>query len=172
MNNLFSEFDKLDIGKYVIRKIHLDDCEDIFSIYGDKEVMKYDIENIVKSIDEAKENIKMIHKGIENKWFVRWAVVEKNSNKLIGTIALHHFEFGNNRVQIGYNLKRNYWKKGIMNEVLKSTIDYLSYNRSLKEIEASINTKNIDSMKLAEKVGFKLYKKIDADTVIFKKLLK
>lgn len=48
MENLFNKFDRIDIGNYIIRNINENDFEDIYSIYGDSEVMKYDIDNILK----------------------------------------------------------------------------------------------------------------------------
>lgn len=113
----------------------------------------------------------MIQKGIINKWFIRWAVIDKHTNEFIGTIALHHFDFDTNKVQIGYNLKKSHWRKGIMSDVLKSVIDYLELNTSLEEIEASIDIKNLASINLVEKLGFKLYSKIENDNLTFIKKL-
>lgn len=170
MENLFSNIDNLDIGNYIIRDINEDDYKDIYGIYGDSEVMRYDMDNLLKSLEDAKNNIKIIHKGILNKWFIRWAVVDKYTNEFIGTVALHHFEFDKNKVQIGYNLKKSCWRKGVMSDVLKSTIDYLQLNSSLKEIEASIDSENIASIKLAEKLGFELNNRENNKLIFVKKL--
>lgn len=171
MENLFSSFEKFDIGDYIIRNINENDYVDIYSIYGDREVMRYDMDNLLKSLDDAKNNIKLIHRAISNKWFIRWAVIYKQTNEFIGTIALHHFEFDKKKVQIGYNLKKSYWRKGIMSNVLKSTIDYLQLNSSLEEIEASIDIENIASVMLAEKLGFEL-KTRENNKLIFRKKLR
>ncbi|RDY27274.1 N-acetyltransferase [Romboutsia weinsteinii] len=170
MNSLFNEFKEIDLDKYMLRKIRFEDVKDIFDMYGDKEVMKYDPKNIIASIDKADENISMVHKGFENKWFIRWGLVNKNTGEVIGTVALHHFEFDKEKAQIGYNLKKSYWKQGIMSEVMMSTIGYLSKNTSIKELEVSIDCGNIASIKLAEKLGFILEKRID-DNVIMSRAL-
>ncbi|MCU9811150.1 MULTISPECIES: GNAT family N-acetyltransferase [Paraclostridium] len=88
----------------------------------------------------------------------------------MGTIALHHFEFDKNKVQIGYNLKKSYWGRGIMSNVLNSIIDYLKSNSSIEILEASIDIENIASIKLAEKLGFQLNSR-DNDKLIFVKKL-
>lgn len=170
MENLFSCFDKFDAGNYIIRHINENDYGDIYSIYGDIEVMKYDIDNLLKSLDDAKNNIEMINRGILNKWFIRWAVIDKYTDEFIGTIAFHHFELDKNKVQIGYNLKKSYWRKGIMSDVLKLTIDYLQSNSLLEIIEASIDTENIASVKLVEKLGFELNNKENNKLMFAKKL--
>lgn len=33
--------------------------------------MRYDMDNLLKSLDDAKNNIKLINKVISNKWFIR-----------------------------------------------------------------------------------------------------
>ena len=99
MDNLFNNFKQIDIGNYIIRSINENDYKDIYSIYGDPEIMKYDMDNLLKSLDDAKNNIKIIHRAILNKWFIRLAVIDKYTNEFIGTIALHHFEFDKNKVQ-------------------------------------------------------------------------
>ncbi len=170
LENLFSCFDKFDAGNYIIRHINENDYEDIYSIYGDAEAMKYNTSNLVKSLEDAKDNIEMIHRGILNKWFIRWAVIDKFTEEFIGIIAFHHFDFDENKVQIGYNLKKSYWRKGIMSEVLKSIIDYLQLNSSIETIEASIDTENIASIKLVEKLGFELGDRKNNKLIFIKKL--
>ncbi|QYE99543.1 GNAT family N-acetyltransferase [Paraclostridium sordellii] len=171
MESLFSCFDKFNAGNYIIRHINENDYEDIYSIYGDAEVMKYDIGNLLKSLDESKNNIETIHRGILNKWFVRWAIIDKYTDEFIGTIAFHHFEFDKHKVQIGYNLKKSYWRRGIMSDVLKLTIDYLQSNSLLETIEASIDDENVASVKLVEKLGFKLSNRENNKLIFTKKLI-
>jgi [ribosomal protein S5]-alanine N-acetyltransferase len=171
VNSLFYKFEELDTGNYIVRKINQDDFKDIFDIYGDMDVMKYDTKNIIKYMEDAKESIEMINTGIKNKWFIRWGIENRCTGELIGTIALHHFDFCKNKVQIGYNLKKVYWKQNIMSEVLKSIINYLVESTYVKEIEASIHSDNIASIKLIDKLGFKLIEEVDNDILIFKNIL-
>lgn len=57
-----------------------------------------------------------------------------------------------------------------MSNVLKSTIDYLQLNSSLVSIEASIDTENIASVRLAEKLGFELNSRENNKLIFAKKL--
>lgn len=98
MESLFSCFENFDTGNYVIRHIDENDYKDIYSIYRDMEVSKYDVGNSLKSLEDAKDNIRLIHRGISNRWFVRWAIIDKHTNEFIGTIAFHHFEFNKKKV--------------------------------------------------------------------------
>lgn len=67
-------------------------------------------------------------------------------------------------------MKKSYWGRGIMSNVLNSIIDYLKSNSSIEILEASIDIENIASIKLAEKLGFQLNSR-DNDKLIFVKKL-
>ncbi|MEG2789191.1 MAG: GNAT family N-acetyltransferase [Romboutsia sp.] len=154
MYSLFNEFVEIESSKYLLRRIVHTDSKDIFEMYGDADVMKFNLEHKINSVDETKKLIDIIHTGFENKWFIRWGVIEKNTNKYIGDLALHHFNEKENKVQIGYMSKKPYWNKGIMSEVSQLLIDYINKNTSIQIIEASIYPENIASIKLAKKLGF------------------
>ncbi|MGL4912899.1 MAG: hypothetical protein ACRC3Y_10785 [Romboutsia sp.] len=85
MNNLFSCFDKFDVGNYIIRHINENDYEDIYDIYGDTDVMKYDIDNLLNS------SLEIIEASIDTENIASVTLVEKlgfelknkENNKLI-----------------------------------------------------------------------------------------
>lgn len=178
MYSLFNEFIEIESSKYILRRIVHTDSKDIFEMYGNDDVMKFNLEHKINSVDETKNLIDIIHAGFENKWFIRWGVIEKNTNKYIGDLALHHFDEKENKVQIGYMSKKTYWNKGIMSEVSQLLIDYINKNTSIQIIEASIYPENIASIKLAEKLGFQFKEFLEDKTnqnksrVIYSKKLK
>lgn len=57
-----------------------------------------------------------------------------------------------------------------MSEVLKVIITYLEVNSPLEVIEASIESENVASIKLAEKLGFELNNKENNKLIFTKKL--
>lgn len=168
MKGLFTDFKSVDTANFLIKNITSKDFKDIFEIYSDKSIMKYDSKNILTSIEETNE---LINKGIKNRWFIRFSIVDKNSHNIIGTIALHHLDFENQKAQIGYNLKSQYWNKGIMSEVLHCMLEYIKNNTNIKELEASINKENIASVKLVEKLGFNMYSDLDKEILTFRRNL-
>lgn len=50
-------------------------------------------------------------KRVDNRWLIRLGIVRKDSNELIGSIALHHFDYEENKLEIGYNLNKVYCKR-------------------------------------------------------------
>lgn len=164
MYSLFNEFKEIESNKYLLRKITYSDSKDILEMYSDEDVMKFTSGHKIYYIEDIIKLIDIIDKGFENKWFIRWGVIEKSTNEYLGDLALHNFDENKKKVQIGYMLKKSYWNKGIMSEVAQLLIDYVNENTSIQTIEAYIHPKNIASIKLAEKLGFKFKELVNDDT--------
>ena len=69
-------------------------------------------------------------------------------------IALHRFDYTNKKIRIGYVLNKNYHRQKIMqNSMIKLIVKIFAYS-TVERIEASVNTENISSIKLLEKINF------------------
>ena len=141
----------------LLRKIDDPDVSDIFEIYSDPEVMLYfDDRYAFKELSEAEQMISGYHNAIHDKTGMRWGIVLKDSGKLIGTCGFHAISDYHKRIEIGYDLNRNYWGNGFMSEALPLIIDY-AYNISdVNRVEAFVETPNKASRSLLEKLGFRM----------------
>lgn len=162
MYSLFNEFKEIESHKYLLRKITYSDSRDILEMYSDDDVMKFNSGQKISYIEDIIKLIDVIDKGFEKKWFIRWGVIEKSTNEYLGDLALHHFDENENKVQIGYMLKKAHWNKGIMSEAAPLLINHVSENTPVQTIEAHIYPQNTASIKLAEKLGFK-FKELSSD---------
>jgi ribosomal-protein-alanine N-acetyltransferase len=151
---IFKEFPFIEMEKYYLRKIKLSDYKEIYNIYSCEETLRFEGMSTLKNEEQAKEYIDSFLKGYENKHFIRWGISSKESDKLIGLVALHHIDYRNLNAQIGYILNKDYWNKKIMSEVLRTVIKFLFDNTELHRLEVNINKENKASFRLAEKVGF------------------
>ena len=69
------------------------------------------------------ESLEILKSFIKNKEV--WAIVHKETGKVIGSIGLHNDERRNNsRVKIWVTLDEAYWGKGLMTEAAKRVIRY------------------------------------------------
>lgn len=82
-----------------------------------------------------------------------WAVVLKESGKMIGTIELYNYvpKFF---AELGYSFNPNYWGNGYATEAAKAVVDYGFNALRLRRIEAGTFETNIQSIRVCEKVGF------------------
>jgi len=152
--NIFNVFPYIELEDYNLRKVNESDYKEIYDIYSDEETVKFEGIEAIKTDTQAKEYIQNILNGYENKYFVRWCVESKKSNKVIGLLAIHHFDFRNYNAQIGYILNKSYWRENIMSTVLKEIIKYIFNETEIYRLEANIHPDNKASIKLAEKLGF------------------
>ncbi len=151
---LFDKFPILDLSKYILRELDMDDYLDIYEIYSDNETLKYQTMGCFKGEQDAKDFIEEVLKAYQDKRFVRWAIEMKGDCKLIGLIALYDINVEDGTAKLGYILNRNYWHKSIMYENLKYLIDFLFEKVDLKLLEVQIHPENNDSINLASKLGF------------------
>lgn len=73
---------------------------------------------------------------------------------MIGTCGYLNYENEHNRIEIGYDLKPEYWGKGIMQEALSSIIHFAFTSMGINKIEAKVEPENISSIRLLEKLNF------------------
>lgn len=87
-----------------------------------------------------------------------WAIVEKQSGKIIGNAGLNHTEINlkgktQKIVEIGYLLHRDFWNKGYGSEVARMCAKYGFETLGLEEAYCLIKEDNLSSLKVAKKLS-------------------
>jgi ribosomal-protein-alanine N-acetyltransferase len=152
--DVFEIFPVLETDRLVLRQITLDDAEALFQIYSDPQVMRYWGSAPLQSIDEARRKIEGINAAWRAKEGIRWGIIRKGSDRLIGSgghwrLIKKHF-----RSEIGYELMTDYWGQGIMTEALGAILRFGFETLGLHSVEAQIDPQNLASRKVLEKLGF------------------
>jgi len=153
--NIFNHFPIFDSDRLLFRKILLSDAKDLYIIRSEDNVMKYMDMPKMESIDDSDKLIESIGKDYENEKGISWGIVEKSSNNFIGYFGFWRIIHEHCRAEIGYALNLDYWGNGYMNETLTTMTNYGFDHVKLHSIEANVNPKNLSSIKLLEKIGFK-----------------
>lgn len=170
MNNLseatfiFDKFPTIETKRFWLREAKEEDYLDVYEIYSSEEAVKYQDMKNMTTFEQAKKSIMSFKKGFKEKRFIRWCIEDKNTNKVVGTITLHDFDFDESKVQIGYMLNIKYWRRNIMTECGLEVLKYAFEALKFKSIQAYIHPGNIASIKLNEKLGF-INKKIIKEVV-------
>lgn len=95
----------------------------------------------------------MWNQGYIDGWILHFAIADKVTDKIIGTIFLS--EFQGKRAEIGYELSESYWRKGIMSEAIKEVLS-LGFNKlGLVRVQAFVCEENIASKEILKKFNFK-----------------
>ena len=137
---LFLNYMELQSERLLLRKLSGQDVYDVFDIYSDPEVMLYfDDRYAFTELSEAEQMISGYNGAIHDKTFQYG-------------FAVSFWE----RIEIGYDLNRNFWGNGFMSEALSLIIDHAYNHSDVNRIEAYVETPNKASRSLLEKLGFRM----------------
>tara|TARA_B100000809_G_scaffold266334_1_gene328568 strand:- start:1600 stop:2157 length:558 start_codon:yes stop_codon:yes gene_type:complete len=152
--SFFNTYPKLESERLIYRALLKSDAKDILSIRSNDEVMNYMDSDKHESIEKSE---KFIEHGIDTyakKLGFFWAIIEKSTGELIGDFSFWKIDHKNNRAEIGYSLKSQFWGKGYMNETINQLVKFGFEDLNLHSFEANINPENNSSRKLLLKAGF------------------
>ena len=147
-------FPVLETDRLILRQVTKDDAEDMLTYLSDQEVMKhYGLEPFT-STDDALDEISWYQSILEKQTGIRWGITLKGQDKVIGSCGFLNIAAEHCRSDVGYELSKAYWGKGIASESMAAVIRYGFEQLNLQRIQALIEPPNIPSQKLAERNGF------------------
>ena len=146
----FDPFPVIETKRLLLRKVLMDDADDVFVLRTNEDAMKYIKKPKLITVDDAKELIKKMNEPDR----IQWGITLPADNKIIGTIGYHKIDKDNYRAEVGYMLHPNHWNTGIMSEAITIVINHGFNKMQLHSIEAIINPDNDVSRKLLKKFGF------------------
>ena len=154
----------LETERLILRPLRLSDSEEVFKNWtSDVEVAKFMVWDIHKDIEETKEWIAAEVGMIESEDNYTWGIVLKQTKELIGCISLlykKHLKCYN----LGYNIMKKYWGKGITTEAGRRVIDFGVNELKQTKFYCRHANENIASMKVMTKLGFEYYGESEYDS--------
>lgn len=140
--------------RFFLRKFQMEDVNDIYSNWtSDSESAKYNAWKVHSSINVTKEYLSEWIKQYEKKDYYLWAITDKNTKEVIGSISATNIKTKKRYCEIGYTVARKYWNQGIATEVLISILKFLTEEVGFKNIRAYHHIHNIASGKVMQKAG-------------------
>lgn len=151
----FQKFPQLETQRLILREMTLDDLDFYFHHFNDPKIVDGSCFLGPKTLDAAKKELERycINPFKENKG-IRWGVVLKDIEELIGTLGFYDWDKDVRKVEIGYDLKPKYWGLGIMTEALHTVVQFCFEKMRLNRIQAIIPVGNHRSMNLVRRLGF------------------
>ncbi|NYB74704.1 GNAT family N-acetyltransferase [Sedimentibacter hydroxybenzoicus DSM 7310] len=91
----------------------------------------------------------------KDKRLVRFWIVKKDDNKLIGNVCYSNIIMGNFKsCFLGYKLDKDEINNGYMTEAIERTVQIMFDDFELHRIEANVVPRNLRSLKVMEKLNF------------------
>ncbi|MCD0480564.1 GNAT family N-acetyltransferase [Chryseobacterium sp. LC2016-29] len=148
----------LETKRLILRKFEEADYERLFLLDSNQEVMKYVGMPTLSKAEESKELVKMIMQQYEDNGVGRLAVIEKESELLIGWsgLKLNTSEVNGyqNFYELGYRFLPETWGKGYATESGKASLEYGFNDLKAEIIYAYAHSENMASNHILTKLGF------------------
>jgi [ribosomal protein S5]-alanine N-acetyltransferase len=85
---------------------------------------------------------------------IRWAIELAEHGEMIGTVGLLRFDFEHRRAEVGYEIARRVWGRGLTPEAVAAVTRYGFSVLGLHRIEAGVLPGNDASVRVLQKLGF------------------
>lgn len=147
----------LETERLILRRLTMDDLDELFALYHSPDVRKYYSEGI-PSYDETKQELEwMIHTCYAKYGFGMWATILKETGKFIGRCGLTPMDIeGHEEIEVGYMLAKEYWGRGLATEAAKAILYYGFEQAGLGRLICVVNPGNQASSRVALKIGMTL----------------
>jgi ribosomal-protein-alanine N-acetyltransferase len=150
----------LETSRLTLRYITSRDAEALMPILGDAEVMQFSIIGIHSS-KQIKQFIEQRLISYLEYGFGLYALVHKQNQELIGYCGFFIQSIEQQKeVEVGYRLAKKYWGQGLATEAAKAVVEYGQQRFNFRRFVCLIEIKNNRSIRVAQKLGMKLEKKI------------
>ncbi len=150
---IFANIPTLKTDRLVLRKITVDDVEDMFEYSCEPNVTEYLTWSPHPDKTHTLEYVSYLQTRYRTGDFYDWAVVVKDSGKMIGTCGFTRFDYANNSAEIGYVINPAYHGQGIATEAVEKVLELGFTRLNLNRIEGKYMVENGASRRVMEKCG-------------------
>ncbi|MBB5173865.1 GNAT family N-acetyltransferase [Texcoconibacillus texcoconensis] len=140
---------------FIFRELNVDDKHDIYRLFSDPQVTKFDYSEPIKTMQEAETFIDIAQQSYQNPHYIIWGAEHIETGKLIGTCGFKNWNRTSQHAEIGGNLSRELWGNGYATEAMNAIIKHAFTTMNLNKICATTNEQNTTALAILNKYGFK-----------------
>ncbi|WP_342434043.1 GNAT family protein [Neobacillus sp. FSL H8-0543] len=144
----------IETERLILREVTTADAADMLSYLSDKNVVKHMGLVPFQTVEDVLDEISWYQSIYNEGTGIRWGITLKDSGKVIGSCGFLNMLSKHNRAEVGYELSKDHWGKGIASEALEAVVNYGFHHFQLERIQALIEPANVSSQKLVERQGF------------------
>lgn len=147
---------QIETARLILRPMRADDVDDLIHIFADPVVMaSFDAQPFNRSQMEAWVARNLAHEAQYG--YGLFSVILKAEGRLIGDCGLEQMTVaGRSEVELGYDLRSDYWRRGLATEAATAVRDYAFRTLALPRLVSLIRVGNVASRRVAEKIGMEL----------------
>ena len=164
MKNIYDGCPKFENVRWLLRFVEKSDSEDLLKVYGDKNALPFfnsdncDGDNFYYHTKELMDKvIDFWLYSYREKWFVRWAIIDKATGKAIGTIEsfkrLSEDDFNESGV-LRLDVGSSYERAGVLEEIMSLIVPHIFEMFDCKQVVTKVPVYAVERAAAAEALGF------------------
>jgi ribosomal-protein-alanine N-acetyltransferase len=156
LDEAFARFPRLETPRLMLREIQPTDAEALFATFSDEQVMALYGHVQHRTVHDSRTLIRQLHEWYSRHEGIRWGITRRgdDAEEVIGSCGFYLFDEGFHRAETGYELRRAFWRQGIMREALSAILTFAFENLGLYRVEAVVDDVNEPSKALLRSLGF------------------
>lgn len=161
LSNIYMRFHKepvviAETDRLFIREMKLSDLDELYRLYEPASITRF-LEPLYESRQEEEAFLEAYIKCMYGFYgYGMWALVDKNSNRLIGRAGLDNREVdGEIQIELGYMVGVPYQRQGYAYEAAVSILKFAVNELECEFVNCFVNKNNTASAALLKKLGFK-----------------
>jgi len=145
----------LETARLVLRPFRASDLEDVFRYATDPEVSRFVLWDRHATRDDSQRFLEWVIGQYGRGELPSWAVVQRSTGRLVGSIGYGASEPAHARAEVGYVLARDCWGRGVMSEALAAVLGHAFGTMHLHKVVAHCHVQNAASRRVLEKAGMR-----------------
>jgi RimJ/RimL family protein N-acetyltransferase len=137
-----------------LRELRADDAEALYAVHSDPRVMRYWSFPAWTRLEQAHARVADVMAQRSRGDVFAWAIADRDSDRLIGTVAAFSLDRAQSRAEIGYSLAADWHGRGLAQEAVRAVLAFLLDGLGLERIEADVDPRNTASCRLLGRLGF------------------
>ena len=153
LHRVFAHMPELHTPRLLLRRMRTSDDKDMYDYACRPEVTRYLLWSPHPDLGYTGEYLKYLATRYAAGTFYDWAVVLKESGRMVGTCGFTAIDAQNETGEIGYVLSPRVWGQGIACEAVRTVLAFGFERLLLQRIEARFIRGNDASLRVMQKVG-------------------
>ena len=150
---IFSHMPELQTERLVLRPLRVVDCADMYEYAKDPEVTRYLLWRPHTDVGYTRRYLEYLGGRYRLGAHYEWALIHRQTGRMIGTCGFVQIDLANNRAEIGYVLNPAYRGAGLIPEAARRVLAFGFKELGLNRIEARYMVENTASKRVMDKLG-------------------
>lgn len=143
--------------RLIFREFTLDDLPTLIEQRSDPDVRRYLGGTKLQNPEALAKRIRFYMSCYDKHGFGMCAMIWRPTGEVIGSAGLQPLD-GTSEIEVGYNMIKKFWGRGIGTEAARAWLDHGFRNHGLERIVAVAHLENHASRHIMEKLGMKFEK--------------